>query len=191
MNISDKKISGFIEPMLAKETEEPFDNKDWLFEIKWDGYRAISEIRNNKILLYSRKGLNFQPTYPVVVNQLNTLEEEAVLDGEIVVLNDEGKPDFQFLQHYSEHQNRPIQYYIFDLLELNGKDTTKLPLSNRKELLREIIPPDDPVLKYSDHIIANGKSFFKASTEKELEGIMAKKWIQNTFPEGELLTGSK
>jgi bifunctional non-homologous end joining protein LigD len=168
--------------MLAKETEEPFDDKDWLFEIKWDGYRAISEIRNNKILLYSRKGLNFQPTYPVVVNQLNTIKEEVVLDGEIVVLNDEGKPDFQLLQHYSENKNRPIQYCVFDLLELNGQDTTKLPLSDRKELLKEIIPPDDPVLKYSDHIIAEGKSFFKVSTEKNLEGIMAKKIDSKYFP---------
>lgn len=168
--------------MLAKETEEPFDNKDWLFEIKWDGYRAISEIRKDKILLYSRKGLNFQPTYPIVAEQLNTIQEEVVLDGEIVVLNDEGKPDFQFLQHYSEHQNRPIQYYVFDLLELNGQDTTKLPLSDRKELLKKIIPQDDPVLKYSDHIIANGKSFFKVSTDKDLEGIMGKKIDSKYFP---------
>ena len=168
--------------MLAKETNEPFDDKNWLFEIKWDGYRAVSEIRKDKILLYSRNGLNFQPTYPVVVNQLNTIKEEVVLDGEIVVLNDDGKPDFQFLQHYSENQNRPIQYCVFDLLELNGKDTTKLPLSDRKELLKEIIPPDDPVLKYSDHLIADGKSFFKVSTDKDLEGIMAKKIDSKYFP---------
>ncbi|MEO8822829.1 MAG: ATP-dependent DNA ligase, partial [Ginsengibacter sp.] len=151
--------------MLAKETDEPFDDKNWLFEIKWDGYRAISEIRKDKILLYSRNGLNFQPAYPFVVNRLNTIQEEAVLDGEIVVLNDEGKPDFQFLQHYSENQNRPIQYCIFDLLELNGKDTQSLPLLDRKELLKKIVPPDDPVLKYSDHILENGKAFFKVSKE--------------------------
>ena len=168
--------------MLAKETDEPFDDNEWVFEIKWDGYRAVSEIRKDKILLYSRNGLNFQQTYPIVVNQLNHIKEDVVLDGEIVVLNDEGKPDFQFLQHYSENQNRPIQYCVFDLLELNGKDTTKLPLSDRKELLKEIIPPDDPVLKYSDHIIANGKSFFQVSKEKELEGIMAKKSDSKYLP---------
>lgn len=182
LNGSDKKISGFIEPMLAKETDEPFDDKDWLFEIKWDGYRAISEIRNDKLLLYSRNGLNFQPTYPIVVNQLNTIKENVVMDGEIVVLNDEGKPDFQFLQHYSENQDRPIQYCIFDLLELNGKDTKALPLSDRKELLKEIIPPDDPVLKYSGHIIKNGKSFFQVSKDNNLEGIMAKKASSKYFP---------
>lgn len=177
-----KKISGFIEPMLAKETDESFDDKNWLFEIKWDGYRAISEIRNDKILLYSRNGLNFQPAYPIVVNRLNTIKENVVLDGEIVVLNDEGKPDFQFLQHYSENQNRPIQYCIFDLLELNGKDTKVLPLMDRKELLKKIVPPGDPVLRYSDHILENGKAFFKVSKEKNLEGIMAKKMDSKYYP---------
>jgi len=168
--------------MLAKETDLPFDDKDWLFEIKWDGYRAISEIRKDKILLYSRNGLNFQPAYPIVVNQLNKIKENVVLDGEIVVLNDEGKPDFQFLQHYSENQNRPIQYCIFDLLELNGKDTKALPLLDRKELLKKIIPPDDPILKYSEHILEKGKSFFKVSKENNLEGIMAKKADSRYFP---------
>ncbi len=167
---------------MAKETSQPFDDKDWLFEIKWDGYRAISEIRKDKILLYSRNGLNFQLTYPIVVNQLNKIKEDVVLDGEIVVLGDDGKPDFQFLQHYSENQNRPIQYCVFDLLELNGKNTKALPLLDRKELLEKIIPPDDPVLKYSDHILEKGKSFFQVSKEKNLEGIMAKKINSKYFP---------
>jgi bifunctional non-homologous end joining protein LigD len=168
--------------MLAKETDKAFDDKNWLFEIKWDGYRAISEIRKDKILLYSRNGLNFQTTYPVVVKQLNTINEKVVLDGEIVVLNEEGKPDFQFLQHYSENQNRPIQYCVFDLLELNGKDTTSLPLSDRKELLKKIIPGDDPVLKYSDHVVDNGKDFFQVSKKNGLEGIMAKEMNSKYFP---------
>ena len=184
---SGKKISNYIKPMLAKETAEPFDDKDWLFEIKWDGYRAIAEKKKNHILLYSRNGLNFQPTYPVVVNQLKNIKADAVFDGEIVVLGEDGKPDFQFLQHYSENQNRPIQYCVFDLLELNGKDTTSLPLIDRKELLKQIVPPDDPVIKYSDHIIENGKSFLQVSKEKDLEGIMAKK-IDSEYRPGKRTT---
>ena len=160
--------------MLAKEISASFDDKDWLFEIKWDGYRAIAEKHGKDILLYSRNGLSFKNTYPVVVAQLKNIKHEAVLDGEVVVLNDEGKPDFQLLQHYSENQDRPIQYHIFDLLELNGKDTTSLPLIKRKELLQKIIP-GNPVIKYSDHIIGKGKAFFKVSQEKDLEGIMGKK----------------
>ena len=179
---ASKKIQKHIKPMLAKETAEPFDDEEWLFEIKWDGYRAIAEKKNNRILLYSRNGLNFQPTYPVVVNQLKNIKADAVLDGEIVVLGEDGKPDFQFLQHYSENQNRPIQYCVFDLLELNGKDTTSLPLIDRKELLKQIIPPDDPVIKYSDHIIENGKSFLQVSKERDLEGIMAKKIDSKYYP---------
>jgi len=167
--------------MLAKETDIAFDNKDWLFEIKWDGYRAISEKKDDNILLYSRNGTSFQQTYPIVTDQLKKINADVVLDGEIVVLNDEGKPDFQFLQHYSENQDRPIQYQVFDLLELNGHDTTGLPLINRKELLKKIIPKDE-VIKFSDHILEKGKSFFKVSKEKKLEGIMAKKIDSKYYP---------
>ncbi len=167
--------------MLAKETPKPFDDKDWLFEIKWDGYRAIAEVNKNKIALYSRNGLNFQLAYPIIVEQLKKLKDEVVLDGEIIVLNVESKPDFQFLQHYSENQDRPIQYQVFDLLKLNGLDATSLSLLERKELLQKIIPQNE-VIKYSDHIIENGKSFFQVTKEKNLEGIMAKKIDSQYFP---------
>ena len=167
--------------MLAKETDKPFDDKDWLFEIKWDGYRAIAEKNKNKVLLYSRNGLSFLSTYPIVADQLLKIKEDVVVDGEIVVINDKGKPDFQLLQHYAENQDRPIQYYIFDLLKLNGHDTTGLSLIERKELLQKIIPENE-VIKYSDHILEKGKSFFKVSGQKDLEGIMAKKTDSKYYP---------
>ena len=167
--------------MLAKETEDPFDDKNWLFEIKWDGYRAITEKNKNDIALYSRNGLTFEYTYPLVVEQLKRIEEDAVLDGEIVVLDDDGHPSFQFLQHYSENTNRPIQYYIFDLLSLNGHDTTGLTLVERKELLQQIIPKNE-VIKYSDHIFEKGKAFFKVSTDRDLEGVIAKKINSKYYP---------
>jgi bifunctional non-homologous end joining protein LigD len=97
-----------------------------------------------------------------------------VIDGEIVVLNDEGHPEFQLLQHYEENQHRPIQFYAFDILSLNGTDTTGLPLIERKELLKRIIPKNE-VIKYSDHILEKGIAFFNVSKEKNLEGILAKK----------------
>lgn len=167
--------------MLAKETDQPFDDKNWVFEIKWDGYRAITEKEKNKTLLYSRNGLNFLSTYPIVANQLSHIKEDIVLDGEIVVLDNEGKPDFQLLQHYGENQDKPIQYYIFDLLQLNGHDTTGLTLLQRKELLQKIIPKNE-VIKYADHIAEKGKSFFKVSGEKHLEGIIAKKADSKYYP---------
>jgi bifunctional non-homologous end joining protein LigD len=167
--------------MLAKETNDPFDDKDWLFEIKWDGYRAITEKNKNNILLYSRNGISFLSTYPIVAGQLLHIKEDVVIDGEIVVINSMGNPDFQLLQHYSENQDKPVQYYVFDLLKLNGHDTTGLSLVERKELLQKIIPENE-VIKYSDHIFEYGKSFFQVSREKDLEGIMAKKISSKYYP---------
>lgn len=95
-----KKLSHFIQPMLAKETDTPFDDKDLLFEIKGEGYRAIREIKNGEVELYSRNGNSFNTSYRVVYNELKKINQEVVLDGEIVIIHEEGKPDFQKLQHY-------------------------------------------------------------------------------------------
>ncbi|MEO6819461.1 MAG: non-homologous end-joining DNA ligase, partial [Ginsengibacter sp.] len=160
--------------MLAKEIKEPFDDEDWLFEIKWDGYRAITEKTKSEILLYSRNGLSFHQKYPIIVDQLKSIKADAVLDGEIVVLDEKGKPNFQYLQHYSEHHDNPIQYQVFDLLSLNGKDTKELELVKRKELLQQLIPENE-VIKYCDHVTVHGVSFFELTTENGLEGMIAKK----------------
>ena len=164
----------FVKPMLAKETEAPFDDIDWLYEIKWDGYRAVAEILSKNVRLYSRNGITFENSYPLVVQELKKINADVVLDGEIVVLNDEGFPEFQLLQHYESNTHRPIHYYVFDILSLNGHSTCELPLIERKELLQSIIKKSE-VVKYSDHIREKGIAFFNISAEKNLEGIMAKK----------------
>jgi bifunctional non-homologous end joining protein LigD len=168
--------------MLARETNEPFDDKDWLFEIKWDGYRAIAEVNKNKARLYSRNGNSFENNYPIVMDELMKLNIHAVLDGEIVVMNDEGNPSFQLLQHYGNDPDHPINYYVFDVLSVNGKKTTKLPLIERKELLKKLLKKNE-VVKYSDHILETGKLFFETATEKNLEGIIAKK-ADSLYQEG-------
>ena len=160
--------------MLAKESEEPFDDSNWLYEIKWDGYRAIAEIENKNVKLYSRNGITFEKSYPIVVQELKKIKDNVVLDGEIVVLNEEGHPDFQLLQHYESNTHRPINYCVFDILSVNGYNTCELPLIKRKELLKDIIKKND-VIKFPDHILENGIAFFNVSTQKNLEGIMAKK----------------
>ncbi len=169
-----KKLTDFISPMLAKETDEPFDNQDWLFEIKWDGYRAISEIKNGDVKLYSRNGISFETDYPLVFSALKKIKHTAVLDGEIVVLDENGKSDFQKLQHYADNRQYPICYYVFDLLSLQGKDTAALPLMDRKKLLQQLIK-NNKVIKFSDHIIGKGIDFFRLAGKQGLEGIMAKK----------------
>src|SRR5258706_12589902 len=118
MRIAGKKISHYITPMLATATDKPFDNDEWLFELKLDGYRAIAEMNKQKFLLYSRNGLNLGLLYPAVAAALKKMNIHAVLDGEIVVLDKEGKPDFQELQNYTISSERPVVYYVFDILSL-------------------------------------------------------------------------
>lgn len=160
--------------MLAKEIKNSFDDKDWLYEIKWDGYRAITEIKEGEIKFYSRNGLNFSGTYPLIIQELKKFASDVIVDGEIVVLNDDGLPSFQLLQYYNTDPNHPIKYYVFDLLHLNGHDMYDLPLLERKKLLKEAMPQSE-LISYSDHVEQEGKAFFDISRERNLEGIMAKK----------------
>lgn len=160
--------------MLAKESAHAFDDENWLYEIKWDGYRAIAEVGTKNIALYSRNGNSFLNAYPNIIKGLRGLKQPAILDGEIVVLNEEGSPDFQKLQDYENNHNHPLYYYVFDLLSLNNKSLESLPLIERKALLKKLIGKND-FIKFSDHITGNGKEFFNVSVQKNLEGIMAKK----------------
>jgi len=160
--------------MLAKETDAPFSDKDWLYEIKWDGYRAIAEVHDENVRLYSRNGNTFDASYPYIFESLQALGIDAVLDGEIVAMDENGKSDFQLLQQYDPDSTIPLHYKVFDLLELNGTDTTDLPLTERKALLKKLLPKH-PLIDYSDHIEARGEDFFNAARSKDLEGIMAKK----------------
>jgi bifunctional non-homologous end joining protein LigD len=167
--------------MLAKEAVEPFTDAGWIYEIKWDGYRAIAEISNKQVSLYSRNGNTFNASYPAVVDALNTLGIHAVLDGEIVALNESGEPSFQQLQHYDRDAPVPLLYYVFDVLEINGTNTTDLTLLERKKLLKALLPISDTVL-YSDHIEHHGEAFFDVARARGLEGIIAKKADSLYYP---------
>ena len=175
------KIEEFIPAMLAKESDTPFSKPDWIFEIKWDGYRAIAELNKTDVKLYSSNGNSFLNNYPEVAEELSKLKLKAVFDGEIVVLNEEGKPDFQKLQHLDLNRNFPLHYYVFDLLELNGKKLYSMPLIERKKLLADTLKTN-PVIKYSDHIEENGEDFFEVIQQRDLEGIMAKRKDSEYYP---------
>jgi bifunctional non-homologous end joining protein LigD len=159
--------------MLTTLVDEPFDSEDWVYEIKWDGYRAISSMINGSIELYSRNNISFKQRYHEVIDALSAWDINAILDGEVVALDENGHSKFQFLQNWQSNQQGSLVYYVFDILWLDGYDVTQMPLLERKRLLKEIIPEGE-VIRYSDHVEKNGINFFKAAKEKGLEGIIAK-----------------
>lgn len=163
-----------VKPMLATLVDEPFDRQGWIFEIKWDGYRAIAEVGRGRLRLYSRNLQPFNDRFPVIQNALPDLGLEAVLDGEIVVVDEKGVSQFQLLQGYLRNQRGRLVYYVFDLLYLEGHDLRELPLIRRKEILRQALP-DNPYIKYSDYIDERGEAFFDAAAERGLEGVVGKK----------------
>lgn len=167
--------------MLAKLYDGPFDDPDWLFEIKWDGYRAIAEVHQENVKLYSRNGLSFENAYPAIAEALAALDIDAVLDGEIVALDEDGMPSFQLLQHATTEETL-LCYYVFDLLEMNGHNIEQEPLIARKELLSKLLP-DHPLIRYCDHVVAEGKAFFNMLGKRHMEGMIAKK-ADSVYREG-------
>jgi len=162
-----------IRPMLATLAQEPFDHPDWIFEVKWDGYRAVAEIRQGAVSLYSRNLLPLNEKFPPIVESLRKFPFDAIMDGEIVVVDDQGKPDFELLQNYRPGGSGHLLYYVFDLLHFQGHDLTGLPLIRRKEFLKKILP-QSPKIRCSDHVRGEGVLFFRVAREKGLEGIIAK-----------------
>lgn len=162
-----------VKPMMASVMKQPFNKKDWIFEIKWDGYRAIAELENGKAILYSRNLKSYNDKFPEIIHNLIHLKKDAIFDGEIVALNQDGKADFQLLQDYSKRREGKIVYYVFDLLYLDGYDLRAKPLIERKNLLKSLIS-NIKNIKYSDHIEEKGKDLFKAAIKAGVEGIMSK-----------------
>jgi bifunctional non-homologous end joining protein LigD len=167
------KMPRRIKPMLATLVEAPFDRPGWLFELKWDGYRAIAEVDRRGVAFYSRSQQSFAHRFAPLVESLGKLGHEAVLDGEVVVVDDEGKSSFQLLQNYQRTGAGRLRYYVFDLLYLDGHDLRGLPLRRRKELLGQILGTLPDVL-LSEHVQEQGVAFFEAAQARGLEGIMAK-----------------
>lgn len=169
------KIPAQIKPMLATALDQPFDDPQWLFELKWDGYRALALIQDKKAKLLSRNEQSFNTRFPMLVKELEKLDCEACLDGEIVVLDAENHPSFQLLQNYMRQPTGNLVYYIFDLIYLNGRDLRNLPLIERKILLKSLLPASNPFIRYCDHIEGIGVAFFKEAAKKGFEGIIAKR----------------
>ncbi len=165
-----------ISPMLATLTAQPFDDKNWLFEIKLDGFRAIAEVhKNKKVELYSRNNISFNTLFMPLVYSLKELGHDAILDGEVVVLNKKGISEFQLLQNYQNTGEGQLTYFVFDILYLDGYDLREMPLLERKSILKELV--DQLAAKdvlYSDHILGKGKKFYQLARKQGLEGVIAK-----------------
>ncbi len=174
MTAVSKKIKDYIKPMLATAVDTPFDDRNWLFEMKLDGYRAIAETGKRKLLLYSRNGLSLKEKYPTIVTALEKISHHVILDGEIVLLNKKHKPDFQKLQNYAENVQNPLIYYVFDILSFEGHNLEKIPLMERKKLLKTLLKKTG-IVRYCDHSLQFGKEFFKKIRASDLEGMVAKK----------------
>ena len=162
-----------VKPMLATLTGKPFDDKNWLFEIKWDGYRAIAEIKDGNVKLHSRNNKSFNKKFSPIADSLKIFEGELIIDGEVVVIDDEGASSFQMLQNYQKSGAGNLVFYVFDFLYVNGYDLVKLPLIQRKNLLKKLAL-NIPNVRISEHIEKDGIAFFKAAKENNLEGIIAK-----------------
>jgi bifunctional non-homologous end joining protein LigD len=174
-----------IHPMLAESVDEPFDGADWLFEIKWDGYRAIAFIEDGKVRLVSRNQNDLTPRYPELKNLPQFVKaKSAILDGEVVALDEEGRASFSLMQQRTgfrpggrraaANADVPVLYYAFDLLYLDGYDWRRVPLEERKRKLASLVVPGD-AMRYSDHYEKEGKALFELARAKGLEGVLAKK----------------
>ena len=182
-----KPMPTTIHPMLATSTAKAFDNPDWLFEIKWDGYRAVAFIEEGRVRLVSRSQNDLTAQFP----ELGTLPQfvkakRAILDGEIVALDEEGRPSFSLMQQRTGFQpgkrrlprreGVPVIYYAFDLLYLDGLDLRRVALEQRKQLLQDrIVAGENGVIHFSDHYAEKGLDLFEAAKQRGLEGIVAKK----------------
>jgi len=163
-----------VKPMLATLVETPPAEKDWIYEIKWDGYRALAFCKGNKVDLVSRNQKSFNDKFYPLVPALERLNLQAVLDGEIVVVKESGAASFQDLQNWRSEADGELRYTVFDLLWLNGYDLMPLPLSERKEILKQLLQTDENIL-VNEFFTGSASKILGAAEKLGLEGIIAKK----------------
>jgi len=172
-----------VEPMLATLTQQPFSDPNWLFEIKWDGVRALARIENGALKLQSRTGVDITKRYPELSSLPGSFAaRQAILDGEIVALDASGRSDFERLQERmhvrapgeSLVSSTPVVYFAFDLLYCDQYDLRQAPLLQRKQLLQRLLYTFER-FRYSDHQLEHGKELLELAREQGLEGVLAKR----------------
>ncbi len=185
----DSLLPATIKPMAARLKRRPFDSPDHIFELKWDGFRALAFVEGGELRLQSRNLLNITSRFPEVTSLPDFVKaDNTVLDGELVCFDEEGHPSFVRMQQRFQAQaggsaapDPPAYYVAFDLLYLDGESVMEEPLANRKELLSNVMEPGG-VAQVCEFIEAEGQAFFDATCEHGLEGIMAKDKSSAYFP---------
>ena len=193
----EEAMPEFVPPMLATLTEGAFDDPEWLFEVKWDGYRVQSVVRHGRTRLWTRKRVDAATYFPDLAREGGWIDaDQAIVDGEVVALDGDGRPDFSLLQERTglrglqgsarsmdadaprrsreEREAIPLAYMAFDLLYLDGRSLLEVPLEDRKQLLRQLLRPH-PVIRYASHVAGDGRAFVRAAADRNLEGVVAKR----------------
>jgi bifunctional non-homologous end joining protein LigD len=155
---------------------ETLPKGDWLYEIKWDGYRAQGIVERSRSRLLSRNGTSLAADFPNIARALARLDcWRAIVDGEIVVIDETGRPDYQQLQQQKKNRTAAVRLVLFDLLHLDGEDLMDEPLEARRTLLQRLVRDAGPPLMYSGELQGSPEDLISSATALRLEGIIAKK----------------
>src|SRR5438876_1200508 len=168
------RAASFIEPMECLAVAKLPDGAQWLYEIKLDGYRAEAINSDGKLILFSRRRKSFNRQFPLIVEALGDLPENTVIDGEVVALDESGRPDFNLLQNFRGAASH-IHFSVFDLLIYQGRDLTRLPLVERREIMRSALKFKSPRIRISDYVEASATDMLSAVRQQGLEGIIGKR----------------
>jgi bifunctional non-homologous end joining protein LigD len=160
-------------PMLATLVDGPFDDKAWVFETKYDGFRLITEKSGNSLTLWSRNGIDVTTRYALLLPALQKIGGSCVIDGELCALDAHGHSRFQLLQNALNKKAR-LLYVVFDALFVDGEDMRKKPLLERKKILKALLPRD-PLVRYSEHVAEFGRREFAKAQRAQKEGVIAKR----------------
>lgn len=191
----EEPMPDFVPPMLATLADAPFSDPDWLFEVKWDGYRVQAVVRNRRVRLWTRKRIDAATYFPDLAGTPDWIEAtEAIVDGEVVAFDPDGNPSFSLLQDRTgirglqladgrrprgkgpseeERAAIPLAYQAFDLLYLDGRSLLEVPLEHRKRLLKRVLR-ETGMVRYGGHVAEEGEAFVKAAQQRGLEGVVAK-----------------
>jgi bifunctional non-homologous end joining protein LigD len=185
-NARPEPMPDFVEPMRATLADRPFTDRDWLFEVKWDGYRVEAVVTGGSVRLWTRNRQDAARYFPDLARATDWIDaREAIVDGEVVALDEEGRPRFSLLQDRTGIRTgrasgtrrlgepAPIVYQVFDLLHLDGRSLLAVPLEERKRLLRSRLRPH-PLVRYAGHVDGEGEAFADAARAQDLEGVVAK-----------------